>query len=459
MAMKRRTFLKTGCAAACAGLFPGSLWFSSKAMASGGQSPVLVYLFLRGGIDGLHLVVPYAGPERAPYESLRVNGNVNLAIPEDRLRQISPQWALHPRMGGEAGDSIDLPGKWLHRRFDRNQLAIVQSVGIKGPPNRSHFDAQAFWDLGTPGSVISDTGWLSRYLQVKDPLPAATFASGFGFAGSAQNAWRGSSKALIADRPAEFAIDGFHWGWGIDDSEAPGHQAAYRRLQPMWAGEDSDHIAYGQRTVEAIDSLRSVDFLGYQPSGGAVYPDNALGEQVKELGDQLKNLAQLIKLDSGLVAATLNYGGWDNHADIGMPQPGNPGHIDPYGERVEGLSRALDAFYTDLENAPGGNLMNRVIVAVVSEFGRRVRANRSAGTDHGYGNMMMLMGGGVQGGLHGTFTGLDSNSLVQGVDLDVSTDYRQVLAEAMVARGNVPSRSLGQVFPEMDSYTPLGLFT
>ncbi len=452
MAMKRRTFLKTGCAATCAGLFPGSLWFSSNAVASGGQSPVLVYLFLRGGIDGLHLVVPYAGPERIAYESLRVNGSVNLAIEESSLRLVDPQWALHPRMGGEAGDSVDVPGQWLHRRFVQNQLAIVQSVGIKGPPNRSHFDAQAFWDLGTPGSVVSDTGWLSRYLQVKDPLPPATFASGFGFAGRAQHAWRGSSKALIVDRPADFGIDGFHSSWVSDNPNAPGHEAAYRRLQPMWAGEDPDHLAYGQRTVEAVDSLRSVNFSEYQPSGGAIYPNI-------DLGEQLKNLAQLIKLDSGLVAATLNYGGWDNHADIGMPEPGNRGHIDHYGDRVEDLSRALDAFYTDLENAPGGNLMNRVIVAVVSEFGRRLRPNQSAGTDHGYGNMMMVMGGGVQGGLHGTFTGLDSNSLVQGVDLDVSTDYRQVLAEAMVTRGNFPINRLEQVFPEMGSYSPLGLFT
>ncbi len=448
--MKRRTFLKASCAASCAGLFPGALWFSHNAMASGGQSPVLVYLFLRGGIDGLHLVVPFAGPERIAYERARVNDRVNLAIDESRLRPITSEWALHPRMGGEKGDSTDLSGKWLHRRFVQRELAIIQSVGISTVVNRSHFDAQGFWDLGTPGSLGTNTGWLTRYLELQDSLPPATFASAFGLATRAQSVLRGSLQALLVNNPADFRL-GFNSFWSLDNPDIEGHQGAASRLFPLWAGQDMDHLAYGQRTVEAIHALGEVDFSGYQPSGGADYPNMLLG-------NQLKDLAQLIKLDSGLVAATLNYGGWDNHSRIGMPDPGNPGHTDPYGDRVEGLSRALDAFYTDLENAPG-NLMNRVIVAVVSEFGRRVRPNMSAGTDHGYGNMMMLMGGGVKGGLHGRFTGLDSNSLAQGRDLDVSTDYRQVLAEAMVARGNVPSRSLGQVFPEMDSYTPLGLFT
>jgi len=105
-----------------------------------------------------------------------------------------------------------------------------------------------------------------------------------------------------------------------------------------------------------------------------------------------------------------------------------------------------------------GNLMNCVNVVVVSEFGRRIRSNGSGGTDHGYGNLMMALGGRVNGGLHGTFPGLDDLSLFEGQDLAVTTDYRQVLAEMLVDRMGVAPGDIEQVFPGLGSYQPAGVF-
>ena len=160
----------------------------------------------------------------------------------------------------------------------------------------------------------------------------------------------------------------------------------------------------------------------------------------------------------GIVAATVDYGGWDTHAGQGMPDPGNPDHYDYYGIRVEELSRSLDAFYTDLASSSQGNLMNRVNVVVLSEFGRKIRPNAASGTDHGHGNVMLALGGRVNGGMHGSFPGLDAGSLFEGQDLATTTDYRQVLAEALVRRMGLPPDHLDAVFPGIGGYSPPGVF-
>lgn len=446
--MERRDFLK-GCCAAAAGstLMPAAGFFNPLAYGAGVQHDVVVYLFLRGGIDGLHLVVPYAGPERAPYEATRDS----LAIPEANLRQVSADWGLHPRTGGAAGDPVGAAPKWLHRLWEDNRLAIVHAAGMPTTVTRSHFDAQAYMDLGTPGDKSTPTGWMTRYMAAATGLPEPLLSHAFGFASNQPQALRGSTDAFTVSNAEEFRIDGFHWSWNSTDIGISGHEAAHKRLFPLWlGGAGSDLGRAGRLAAEALEYMREIDFAGYQPEGGAEYPDN-------NLGTQLRNLAQLIKLDTGIVGATLDYGGWDTHESQGMPDPGNPDHYDYYGNRVEGLARAVYAFYRDLSQSGQGNFMQRVNVVIQSEFGRRFRTNASGGTDHGYGNVMMAVGDRVNPGFHGTFPGLDSGSLFEGKDLQVTTDYRDVLAEALVRRLGLPSSDLPEVFPGLD-YQPPGVF-
>ncbi|MEN1728546.1 MAG: DUF1501 domain-containing protein [Pseudomonadota bacterium] len=448
----RRNFIKACCAAAAASTtVPGMAYFNPLGTGRGIGNDVIVYLFLRGGIDGLHLVVPYSGPERVAYEAIRHPG---VFIPESNLRPLDAQglWGLHPRAGGETGDGVGSTPRWLQRLWIQNRLAIIQGSGMPTALSRSHFDAQAWMDLGTPGSKTTPTGWITRYLGAATGLPPAQLSSVFGFASTLPLPLLGSNDAFTVSRAEEFRVDGFHWSWDDTDPGISGHQGAHTHLVDIWAQHSGLLGDKGRTTAQALAQMRDIPFSEYVPTGGAQYPSDGLGIQ-------MQNLAQLIKQDTGLVAATLDYGGWDTHDGQGVPDPGNAGHFDHYGNRLEGLSRAVDAFYTDLSTAAEGNLMNRVTVVMLSEFGRKVRGNQSNGTDHGYGNLMMALGGAVNGGqFYGSFPGLDKASLFENQDLQVTTDYRQVMAELLVQRMGFSSGALDQVFPGLGSYQPLGIF-
>jgi len=201
--------------------------------------------------------------------------------------------------------------------------------------------------------------------------------------------------------------------------------------------------AAGRVTLDAmtaIDARLARDprgkYIAYAPQPGVNY------DAANELGRPLKTLAQLIKMDLGLRAATVDLGGWDTHEY----QPGR------FRNQVERLSQGLGAFYNDMARH-----QNQLIVVVVTEFGRRLRSNRSNGTDHGRGSVMMVLGGRVAGGrIHGRWPGLKSEQLEEGVDLAVVNDYRQSLSEIVgFWRG---SDQASGVFPGFVPADNLGLF-
>ena len=450
MSASRRDFLKGCCAGAATALGTGhALAFFDPLAAMGTQSAangdVLVYVFLRGAMDGLHMVVPYAGADRTSYVAKRGN----MAIPTERLRRIgTTNWAWHPRAGGGTGDAITTPAKWLEKLYKTNgKLAIVHATGMP-TPNRSHFEAQAMMELGTPGITGGSNGWLARYLSTATGLPTPVIAPAYGFGSNLQTSLVGLDEAVGFSSAEQFRVDGFHWGWNDDDSDIANYHPAHTHLHPLWTGNSSLERA-GRDAADALEYMRTFNFGlyhasdnpgGYQPGGGAVYPDGSFGTQ-------LRNLAQMLKspLKQGLIAAAVDHGFWDTHEGQGMPNPGVAGHYDWFGTLLEEFGRGLDAFYPDLQAA---NLMDKVTVIVQSEFGRRFLPNASSGTDHGYANVMLALGNKVNGGqMHGTFPGLDDGSLYEGQDVAMTTDFRQIISEALVDRMGLPVNQLPQVFP------------
>jgi uncharacterized protein (DUF1501 family) len=412
----RRDFLKNfGAIGVSSALFPA--WMPRMAFRPPNQSApgdVLVCIFLRGGIDGLSAVVPYG--DGANYYDIRPS----IAVPE-------------PGTAGNA--AIDLDGYFglnpalapLHDIYNAGKLAIVHAAGSIDP-SRSHFDAMQFMEYGTPGNKTTGTGWIGRHLQSAAWQNESPFRA-VGMGAMLPGSLRGSTPPLALRSIADFHLKG-------RESEL---KQIEQTLSQLYATSAPTNALETQAKLvfDTVDMLGAINADGYQPANGADYPADGEG-----FGMGLKQIAQLIKADVGLEVACIDLGGWDTHEQQGTTDGA-------FFELLGTLGRGLAAFYTDL-----GDRMNGVSLVTMSEFGRRVEENASLGTDHGHGNFMFLMGGGVNGGqVYSQWPTLAPEALNDG-DLAITTDYRDVLAEVVSKRLLNPA--LDQIFPN-HTVTPLGL--
>ncbi|MFZ4663070.1 MAG: DUF1501 domain-containing protein [Caldilineaceae bacterium] len=407
--VNRREFLQmsgmVGVIGASQSLFPRwmpQLAFRSPERMAAGRGDVLVNIFLRGGMDGLSVVAPFA--EGANYYDVRPT----IAVPEP----------------GRANGAIDLDGRFglhptlapLKEIYDQQHLAIVHATGSIDP-SRSHFDAMTFMEAGVPGNKTLNTGWIGRHLQAAAWQNDSPFRA-VGMGAMIPAALRGPITPLSIRSIADFHFRG-------REDELQRLQQAISSLYTIQAPTNQLERQAGLvfKTIATLDQLQATD---YQPANGAQYPDD-------EFGLGLKQVAQLIKADVGLEVACVDLGGWDTHENQGTL-------AGEFNTLLTTLSNGLAAFYHDLRDYMAG-----VTVVTMSEFGRRAHENGSQGTDHGHGNVMFLMGGGVNGGqVHARWPGLAPEALDDG-DLAITTDYRDVLAEVVSRRLRNPA--LDQIFP------------
>ncbi|HMM65659.1 MAG TPA: DUF1501 domain-containing protein [Dokdonella sp.] len=448
--INRRDFIKGCSVAALAGgaSSRAMAYFSAPGVApANATDDTLVVVFLRGAMDGLSLLPPGAGsPYRADYAAARSGTLVPTSGNGAALSLNGTTWALHPRASG------------LRTLFNQNRLAFIVGAGQTqpNPVIRSHFDAQANLEFGFGGGTGTNIGWLTRHLAsgglpTTVPLPATSLGN------ITAASLLGSSDAITMNSASDFRLDGFHWSWQ-EDNAGSGLVGAVSRMHALWNGNATQLESAGVETLASLDLLRPINFGlynatsnpgGYQPTGGANY---TLAYN-QGFGDQLRNVAQLIKSNLGLRVATIDLGGWDTHVGQGNPTQS----YDWFGNQVSSLSDGLSAFYADLASSAAGNLMQRTSVIVVSEFGRRVQENADGGTDHGYGNVMLALGGSVNGGqVYGSIPGLATAQLYQGTDVAVTTDYRRIVSEALIRRMGNPN--IYYVFPGYSGYTPMGIF-
>lgn len=437
--LDRRDFLKLfGAGALTAGLVPGARVAFGAPDANAYET--LIVVFLRGGCDGLSMIPPIGGNDRQYYEiarpSLRipVSGN-GAALP---LANSGAGWGLHPRASG------------LYSLYQAGKLGVVLGAGMPRPVTRSHFDAQQTMEYGTPGTTATASGWLTRHL-VSAALPANIAIPALSAGSLTSGSLLASTESITMGNGNDFRIDTSAWQWNSVDHYTSGAPVGFRGLiewlPDLWGGSTALEKS-ARQTLDALAVIRPMSFTGYTPANGASYPSGSFG-------DQLKMIAQIVKANLGLRVAAIDLSSWDTHNGQGVPTSS----YDAYGNLVESLSRGLTAFYTDLDGAAPANYMQRTSILVMSEFGRRLRQNGSGGTDHGYGNMMMALGGSVNGGrVHGLaqFAGLSDGALFEGEDVEVTTDFRRILSEALIRRAG--NNHLGYVFPGYTGYSPLGVF-
>ncbi|HYN95441.1 MAG TPA: DUF1501 domain-containing protein [Pilimelia sp.] len=397
--------LGAGAAGALAGLAGEGLSTRLAFAAEAYTGDTLVVLSLHGGFDGLSAVAPIGDP--AYYRA-----RPNLALPKSQVIAGDAMFGLHPALAP------------LLPMWQGGNLAAVHAVG-QSDPTRSHFAAMEELERAAPGTSLR-TGWLDRMLGVAGAAaPLAGVALG-----------NAMPSRLLAGPTADVSmasIDGFTLA---GDGKGKPMAAALRNL---YAGAPDVLAGPARAADSALSATAAVRATGaYVPAAGAVYPATPLGAA-------LRDVARLIKSDVGLIAAAVDSGDWDMHEGLGTAVQGQR-----MFDNLASTASALAAFAADL--GPAG--MAAVTVVTVSEFGRRVQENGSRGTDHGHGNAMLLMGGGVRGGkVYGTWPGLAPAQLVAG-DLAAVTDYRAVIGEILQQRCGFGS--LADVFPGV-APTSLGL--
>lgn len=386
----RRAFLKqSGLTIAAATAATSALSGRAQARPPTGGRDVLVLLYMRGGMDGLSICVPYGDAElynRRPTIAIRPPGQTDGATNLDGFYGLAP---------------AALP---LLAPYNAGQLLFVQAVGSTDP-SRSHFDAQKIMEQGNPnqpGPVA--TGWAARHLLSTAPMGNGVLR-GVALDFMLPRALAGAPNTLPIADLASFQFVGS--STTVADRR--------RTLRAMFHQAGGELEAITDRTFRAIDLLSGVGFANYVPQNGAVYPASMFGYR-------LAGVAALVKANVDVEVIEVDLQGWDKHSNMG-PISGDQAQL------TNELARGLNALWTDL-----GNAMNRVTVVVMSEFGRRAEQNGNLGADHGHGGLMMLMGGHVTGGrVAGAWPGLGLSQLDHG-DLAIMTDYRDVIAEVLFRR-------------------------
>jgi len=416
----RRQFLRaTGTAAVFGSFAPVNLFASTPPVAKPViKGRTLVAVFLRGGIDGLNLIVPHGDPDYYKHRK-------NIAI---------------PRPANDGNSALDLDGFFgLHPYAaalapllkDRSAIAL-QAVGY-AKNTRSHFEEQDTWETGVIGNSLSSDGWLNRHLS-----------SSTGHGSIRAVAIGGNLPRILRGRAPAYAIR------GIADLSMPRMQgdpdAIRAALETAYctkpdARRSSPNKLLTQTAAATLEGTRQLEAVAkteYQPANGAKYGSSAIAKQFLEA-------ARLIKAGIGTELIQLDYGGWDTHNAQG-------GVNGAYANRLRELTDAMAAFTKDL-----GDQMNDVLVLTLSDFGRTVAENGTNGTDHGWANCMIALGGGLAKNdkpVLGEWPGLDPENLHQRRDLKHTTDFRDVLAE--VVSSHLGNSNITHIIPGHE-HKPVGM--
>lgn len=408
----RRGFIKAG-GLALFGIGMGGIpAFLAEAVA--GTKPlglfnrkkILVCIFQRGAMDGLMAVTPFT---------------------DEYLKAARPGLFMSAAKGGKNVPLIDLDGRFgLHpsmsafeQAFRDKRMGIVHGIG--SPNNtRSHFDAQDYMESGTPFKKGTESGWLNRAVGLLGHDGATPF-QGVSLTSSLPRSFYGEHPAVAISNLQDFNIQ--------MRGNVKGANMAARSFEELYDQTSSGLLKdTGKESFEAIKMLQKTDTKNYKPSNNAAYPNTALG-------NSLKQIAQLIKMNVGMEVAFAESGGWDTHFNQGTD-------TGIFARNVNDLSNSMMAFWTDM-----GTLQDDVTVMTMTEFGRTVKQNGTGGTDHGRASCNFILGNGVNGGLvHGSVQPMAVENLEDGRDLAVTTDFRSVFSEVADKHLNLHNDKV--LFPE-----------
>ncbi|HLG70676.1 MAG TPA: DUF1501 domain-containing protein [Chloroflexota bacterium] len=399
MLITRRTFLKGAAIVAASTSFAPSFLARTAYTALAAGNNALVVIQLSGGNDGINTVIPYGTPQYA-------QSRPTLAIGQDQVLPLDANVGLHPNL------------KALKDLFDQKMLAVVQGVGYPNP-NRSHFSSMDIWQTGSPDHQFS-TGWLGRYDEANlqgQKLGALNFGAQL-----PRTFW--TDHTVV---PSIGSLSNYQY---LTDPKAPDDtQAQIDAINKIFnnpVGRDGADF-FRQSAIDAFQTAAELKAAVAGTKSTAQYPATAFGRQLQLVG-------QLIGSKLGSRIYYVSTGGFDTHAN----------EKTTHDRLMQQLNDGIDAFVKDLQ-AQG--TFGNTAVMTFSEFGRRVKENGSGGTDHGTAEPMFLIGGGLQGGLYGSYPSMSDLDVG---DLKFTTDFRSVYGTIVGDwLGADPGPVVGGSFPKL----------
>lgn len=333
---------------------------------------ILVILTLYGGNDGLNTVIPYT--DNAYYDA-----RPDLAIGPQDVIDLDGTFGLNPALAG-------LSAAWRN-----DNLAIVRGAGYP-KQDRSHFRSMDIWQSASPESPTA-TGWIGRWLDATgdDPLRAVNIGTILPPLAIGEKHVAAGLSATIPKMPADMSSV----------------------LDAMSAPDPND--------TEAMAAVRA-DYRDYRVTDNTFrdftdspLPQTATTDLGKQLADDLELVAQCVRAGVPTRVYMVSLGGFDTHAN----ERGDQQHL------LTALNDALTPFLKQMRNSAYGR---KVVTMIYSEFGRRVAANATQGTDHGTSGPVLVIGEPVRGGFYGDAPSL--TDLHDG-DLKTTTDFRDVYHELL----------------------------
>lgn len=389
-----------------------AFWAGIPRWASASKSdPRLLLVILRGGLDGLSLVAPVGDPH---YAGLRGDLAVPIAGTGAGLT-LDGFFSLHPSM------------PYLHGLFNSREALFVHAAATPYR-GRSHFDGQDVLETGAPGVAGSHDGWLNRTVAGFPMRDSVSLPWGLAVGHVVPLVFRGPARVLTWAPPSSKAFNA--------------DEASLRRLLDLYSQTDPN-------LERALAEAMTAEARHADGDGGSNGAASGMSRRDRHFEVLAGEAAKFLSAPEGPRVGVLSYEGWDTHANEGVTK----GQL---ANKLASLDIAVQALREGL-----GDQWSQTVVVFATEFGRTAASNGSRGTDHGTGTAAIVMGGGVSGGrVVADWPGLSQRDLLDGRDLQPTTDLRAVFKGLLHDHLQIPQVALNDgIFPESQSVGPLpGLF-
>jgi uncharacterized protein (DUF1501 family) len=433
--MKRREFLTSGALATGGALINSRVTFAGPA---NGRKPRLVFIVLRGALDGLASVPACGDPG---YASLR--GDLALGKPgtDGGALPLDGFFGLHPSL------------TFMQQSYTARELVVFHAVASPYR-DRSHFDGQNVLETGYPQPHAVETGWLNRALAAIPSRVAPERERGISIAPTAPLVMRGPA-AVTSWSPSHLVPLDDDTLQRISDLYSHDPRLSQKLAEALAAQAIVDEKAGGMTNTMGTgdagpgsmdgDSMMASDAASDRDSGNHRPLLAQRGKPGAQYAEIVQAAAKFLRREDGPQVAVFDTTGWDTHFNEGGPK----------GQLANRLS-ALDAALSGLKSGLGP-VWNDTAVLLATEFGRTVAENGTRGTDHGTATAAYLIGGAVKGGrVVADWPGLSGRGLYQDRDLKPTLDLRSVMKGLLADQLDVPAGALeSSVFPGSSQARPL----